>query len=127
MLTFALETAANLAASDENLAVSSFWSILFPTPPGTLPDLLGIDRFVIGGGYYHIDRFAFINLNINRAPIGHDSGVVRLLAINNLQGAFFRRLVYGVEVNFPGNSEFPLSFGESVRYFVRLNFDTGWQ
>ena len=126
MLKLALETAANLAASDENFAVSGFGSLMFPSPAGPLQDLLGIDRFLIGAGYYDIDRFAFINLNINRSPIGHDGAVVRLIAINKLQSKFFRRLVYGVELNFPENSEFALSFGNSVRYFVRLDFDTGW-
>ncbi len=99
---------------------------MFPSPTGPLQDLLGIDRFIIGAGYYHIDRFAFINLNINRSPIGHDGAVVRLIAINKLQSTFFRRLVYGVELNFPENSEFALSFGNSARYFVRLDFDTDW-
>ncbi|MFQ5882585.1 MAG: hypothetical protein ACE5I9_08960 [Candidatus Methylomirabilales bacterium] len=126
MLKLALETVANLAASRDNFAVSAFGSFMFPSPAGPIQDLLGIDRFLIGGGFYQIDRFAFINLNINRSPIGHDGGVVRLLAVNELQSKFFRRLVYGVELNFPGNSEFPLSFGNSVRYFVRLDFDTGW-
>ncbi|MFQ5657536.1 MAG: hypothetical protein ACE5G5_08355 [Candidatus Methylomirabilales bacterium] len=126
VLKLALETAANLAASDDNFAVSGFGSLMFPSPAGPLQDLLGIDRFLIGGGYYHIDRFTFINLNINRSPIGHDGAVVRLMAVNKLRSTFFRRLVYGVELNFPGNSEFALSFGNSVRYFIRLDFDTGW-
>ncbi len=126
ILKLALETAVNLAASDDNFAVSGFGGLMFPSPAGLLQDVFGIDRFLIGAGYYHIDRFAFINLNINRAPIGHDGAVVRLMAINKLQSKFFRRLVYGVELNFPDNSEFPASFGDSVRYFVRLDFNTGW-
>lgn len=126
MFKLALETATNLAASDDNFAASGFGSFMFPSPAGFLRDLLGIDRFLVGGGYYDIDRFAFINLNINRAPIGHNGAVVRLMAINELESKFFRRLVYGVELNFPEDSEFAVSFGDSVRYFVRLDFDTGW-
>ncbi|MFQ5846925.1 MAG: hypothetical protein ACE5IQ_04530 [Candidatus Methylomirabilales bacterium] len=125
-LKLTLETAANLATSQDNFAVSGFGSLMVPSPAGPLQDLLGIDRVLIGGGFYHIDRFAFINLNINRSPIGHEGGIVRLMAVNKIQSKFFRRAVYGVELNFPGNSEFALSFGNSVRYFVRLDFDTGW-
>ncbi len=126
MLKLALETAVNLAAAEEDFAVSGFGALLVPSPEGFVQDLLGIDRFLVGGGYYHIDPFAFINLNINRAPIGHDGAVVRLMAMNQLQSKFFRRLVYGVELNFPRDSEFARSFGDSVRYFLRLDFDTGW-
>ncbi|MFQ5839948.1 MAG: hypothetical protein ACE5HK_04430, partial [Candidatus Methylomirabilales bacterium] len=125
-LKLALESAANLGASDDNLAFSVFGSVVLPSPRGVVKERLGIDRFMVGAGYYTIDRFAFLNLNINRAPIGHEGVVIRLMAINDLPGRFFRRLVYGVELNFPEDSEFAASFGDSIRYFVALNFDTGW-
>ena len=119
------ETALNTEAVDDrqDYAYSVLGKYRFMHP--WLKRKVKIDMFMLQGGYYEIDKFAMINLNNNRVPIGHHGSVIRAMAVKRLQWGPLARAVLGVEWNDPRNSDFKMSFGQSIRYFLRFDYDLG--
>lgn len=119
------ETALNTDASDERqdyaYSILGKYKLMHPW----LKQKMKIDMLMLQGGYYEIDKFAMINLNNNRTPIGHHGTVIRAMAAKKLDWGPLARAVLGVEWNDPRNSDFQMGFGQSIRYFLRFDYDLG--